>query len=268
MTSLISEWKQDFKELWSNMRFEHLKNMRRKRLLIVVVTSISLALLFYLIPALSGNDFPDDCAAYISDLIGFVSLILILNAMFLGSDAINREHYSKTALLLYPLPQRRSIVIIAKYFTNLFTSWLSLAAYYAVVIITAIVIYDLDDIPDAIVRSFLFAMLYMSTLLAVGFALSALLDSPAASMAMTFFGFMILLPMVNMLLGSIDVDTDWIFTNYSGFISSVFRFPAEHMGPMSSSTGDLDFYEGIAYLLSYGFAGMATALGMGMRKEV
>ena len=57
--SLVTDLKRDIYELRYNVRFEVLKNSRRRRFLTVMGLSSVLALLFYLVPLLSGSDFPD-----------------------------------------------------------------------------------------------------------------------------------------------------------------------------------------------------------------
>ena len=256
----------DIKELWINMKFQTLRNFRETKFLISMIVPASFSLLFYFIP-LFGDGFPDEPTEYISTSFAFVGLILIFNALYLGADAINREHYSKTALFIFPMPQRRSIVIIAKYIVQLLTSWLSISVYYGVTIVTFYITYPDASLPSEMLRSLLFSFLYMSAQLSFAFFLSAWLRNPAASMTLTFVGLMIFFPILNRLLGMIDVDTTWIFTNYSSFITSVFRFPSESFGPTTGEI-DLDFYFGVKYLFLHAVGLFVAALGIELRNEV
>ncbi|MDH5646763.1 MAG: ABC transporter permease, partial [Candidatus Heimdallarchaeota archaeon] len=134
MTKFIDIVIQEFYEVKINLKFEFLKIYRRNKMRNMMIIAIVIAELFYLIPVLSDSDFPEESLAFVSNLMGSIGLMFVLFASFLGADAINREHTKGTDLLIYPLPQRRSNVIIAKYLSHLVTGWLGILLYYLLVI--------------------------------------------------------------------------------------------------------------------------------------
>ncbi len=257
----------DYREVVNSMRFEFLKNWKSRRLLTVLIISILLSSLFALIPLLTGSDFPEDSYSYITNVMNFTTLAYILFALFFGSDSINRESYEGTDLLLYPLPQKRSNIIIGKYLTQLLSSWIAIVVYYVVVSVSVILIYGSDAIPAEMVTSLLYSFVFMSTLLAFAFLLSSVMNSPASSMTLTFFGLQILLPLLIFLLRLADIDVDWIFTNYSSLISATMGLSGGTIGP-SSNTSTPDFYEGVRYVLIQGGLLFLLSLYFGTKKEV
>ncbi len=242
--NIFENWKEDFRELGINMKFEFLKDIRQKRITILAIISLILPFLFYIVPIVSGNDLPDKVDSFLPNIMSFTYLITVLNAIFFGADSINSERYTKTALLIYPLPQRRTSIFVAKYLTQLLVSWGMIVLYYGVTATIIYFVYGPESITEDMLKSIFFAFLYMTTMLSIAIFLSSIVKNPAASMMFTFFLVFMLFPITSMILGSIDVDTTWIVTNYSGLISKIYRFPVEIFAP-GGNPEDLDFYKGV-----------------------
>ena len=264
--TIIEEWRKDAYEIGINLKFELLKIMRSSKLWLSIGLAALLPILFYVIPLLSGGDFPDNAGDFISQNMNFVNLIIVFTAMLLASDIINKEHSSKTALILYPLPQRRTNILLSKYIVALISSWVSLLVYYVFTAISVALEYGKDAIPEEMVKSYLFAALYLSAVLSVGFLLSAWLKSPGASMTLTFFGVMIFLPITVMLLDTIGIDSSWIFTTYSSIITGIFRFPKGQFG-VSSAITEEEFYKAVRIVTTSTVVFFLAALGIELRKE-
>ena len=258
----------DYKEVLNSMRFEFLKNWKSKRLLIVLLISLLLSSLFAIIPVMTGSTYPDDAYVYLGNVMGFSSLSYILFALFLGSDSINRESYEATDLLIYPLPQRRSNIIIGKFAIQLVSAWIAILFYYATTYISVSLVYGNSAVPSELFTSLLYSFVFMSALLAFAFLLSSLLNSPASSMTLTFFGVQILLPLLIFLLGLADISIDWVFTNYSSLITATIGLSGGSIGPPGSSSTSPDFYEGVSNVMIQGGIMFLLALYFGTKKEV
>ena len=254
-------------EIGNNIRFEVVKATRNRKNLIVFGIAVLMSLLFYLIPVLTGTDYPDTARGYISNVMGFASLIMVLFAIFLGADAINREHAEQTDLLIYPLPQSRTNVIISKFLTSMSIAVFALALYYGVVAGTTILVYGEGTIPDGFITSYLYSVLYMTTVMAFAYLLSALFKGTAASMTLTFFGLQMILPILNLLLGLASVDTIWIFTNYTSFITETMGITGG-FGGQPLGTSDVTFEDSLLWLTIESILFIFTALFVGARKEV
>ena len=126
--------------------------------------------------------------------------------------------------------------------------------------------YGTSEIPAEIITSALVSMVYMSTVLAFAFLLSAIMKSTATSMTLTFFGIMILLPLVNNLLGIANIDLYWLFTNYSGLVTDVLQIEASSAGPFGGST-DVDFGEGVVNLVIQTVVFVLSFIYFGIKKE-
>ncbi len=249
---IITDWKNDIIDLRLNIRFEFLKNYRQKRIVYVSLIAIVLPLLFYLVPLLSGTDLPEQSNDMLSSIMGFTYLVAVINAIFFGGDAINSERHNKTALIIYPMPQRRTIIYLGKLFAQMFTSWITLGFYYATSAAIVVGVYGIESLNEEMLKSYLFVMIYMSALLSIAFFYSSSVKSPPASMMLTFFTLFMLLPIASMLMTSIDVDNSLLISNYSGFITSIFRFPSAQFAPGASNNSDaITIEKGINLSLIY-----------------
>lgn len=266
----INTWKADYEDLWLNIKFELLKNWKRNRSTVAVIIVIITALPFYLIPLLTNTDFPKYYYEFLANNMLFVNLILIMNSILFGSDALNGEHFDKTVLLIYPLPQRRLTIIIAKYITQLFTAWVLISIYYILVGIEVLAIYGTDGITADFFKSMLFSWLYMATLLAFAFLLSALVKSPTISVVLMFFSILLLFPIIIMVFAMTDNSTAWVFTNYSAMITLIFRFPTEISlaGIQTDTNLTPDFTLGVIVCIVSLIIFIVGAIRLELRREV
>ncbi|MHA2249790.1 MAG: ABC transporter permease [Candidatus Kariarchaeaceae archaeon] len=268
--TFFEEIKADYFDLWLNIRFEFLKNWKRSRTLVAIGVSLLTSLIFYMIPKVTSTEFPEESFEFLSNSMGFVYMILILNAILFGSDAINGEHYNKSVLLIYPLPQRRMTIIVGKYISQLFTSLLVISLYYGVVAIEVSNVYGFEAITEDFLKSLLFSYVYMAVLMAFAFMMSALVKSPAISMVLVFFSLFLLFPIVIMMFVFADIETSFIFTNYSTMITQIFRFPTDFSlaGVQTDNSFTPDFNEGIFVCFISLIVFIGTAIGFELRREV
>jgi hypothetical protein len=139
-----------------------------------------------------------------------------------------------------------------------------LILYYGIVATTTLSIYGTGSIPTGFLNSFLFSLLYLTTVMAFSYLLSATFKGTAASMTLTFFGIQIILPLLNLLLGLASVDTSWIFTNYTSLITETMGITSG-FGPGNT---EVTFDDGIIWLTLQSMIFIFTALFLGSRKEV
>lgn len=268
--SFANNLKTDYEDLWLNIKFELLKNWKRNRTVIALLITAIIALPFYLVPPLTGTDYPNVYYEYLANNMIFVYMILIMNAILFGSDALNGEHYSKTVLLIYPLPQRRLTIIIAKYLSQLFTTCFVILFYYLIVGFEVLSIYGSESITSDFFKSMLFAWLYMGTLLAFAFLLSALVKSPSISVVLMFFSILLLFPLMIMVFVMTNIGTSWIFTNYSIMMAMIFRFPSDLSlaGVQTDTNLTPDFLEGIIVCFVSLIIFISAAVRLELQREV
>lgn len=266
---ITNEWKEVYQNIAFNLRFESLKNWKAKRIFVALSAACLLAVLFFIIPLLTNTDFPTEADEFLASNLGLVNYLIILNAIIFGADAINREYQQKTTLLIYPLPQRRTSIVVGKFIVQLLTSWVILNTFYLIISLELVIIYGIKALTDDMLKSLLFTFIYMGATLSIAFFLSSITNSPAISMALVFFLYFLLLPTLNSVLLLVDIDSTWLVTNYSCIITKVFRFPSEMFLPRHMILSvEVDFKRGVEVCLAYIFMFFTGGWLVTLRKEV
>ncbi|MCX6000642.1 MAG: hypothetical protein NTU41_13950 [Chloroflexi bacterium] len=115
--------REDFLDTYLSVRFELLKHLKRRRLIILAPLALFAPLLFYI-----GHP---DTAAELSNIgLGFVSFLTIIAAAMFAGDAVCGESEKKTSLLSFPTPQRRSSIFAGKYIAALMSTWVVVLLWY------------------------------------------------------------------------------------------------------------------------------------------
>ena len=181
------------------------------------------------LPPLIGMGYPSDVRAFPSTFLSFVSILIVLSATFFGSDAIVSEFQQRTGYALFPSPIRRRIILLGKYVASALSSLLAVSVYYAIIIVSAQAIYG--TLLDELVLSYYLAVVYMLSILAFAFLLSSVMKGTTGSAVLTFFLFQMILPIIDFVLNSADIDPWFSITHAGGIISSILTMPRAMGGP-------------------------------------
>src|SRR5512136_2196130 len=167
MTNAVS-MRNNFSETWLSLRFELLKHLKRRRLLILV----ALAVLLPLFPLISR---PDTAAEFAGSSLNFISVLIIVSAAMFAGDAVCGEFEKKTSLLLFPTPQNRASIFAGKYIGALMATFLVVSLYYLVLTLQIGQLFGWGEIPGELGKSFVTALIYSIAAVSVVFLVSSLL---------------------------------------------------------------------------------------------
>jgi len=223
----------DSDQLHMVVRYELLKYLRGQRLFGILVITVSIAWLMLALPPLVGMGYSSDVRTFPSMFMNFVSILIVLSATFFGSDAIVSEFQQRTGYSLFPNPIRRRIILLGKYVASALSSLLVVSVYYMIIIVSAQAIYG--TFPDELFLSYYLAVVYMLSILAFTFLLSSVMKGTTGSAVLTFFLFQMILPIIDVVLNSADIDPWFSITNAGGIISRILTMPpamGEARGPM------------------------------------
>jgi len=223
----------DSEQLHMVVRYELLKYLRGQRLFGIVMITVSIAWLMLALPPLVGRGYSSDVRTFPSTFMNFVSILIVLSATFFGSDAIVSEFQQRTGYSLFPNPIRRRIILLGKYVASALSSLLVVSLYYIIIIVSAQAIYG--TFPDELFLSYYLAVVYMLSILAFAFLLSSVMKGTTGSAVLTFFLFQMILPIIDIVLNSADIDPWFSITHAGGIISSILTMPpaiGEARGPM------------------------------------
>jgi len=223
----------DSEQLHMVVRYELLKYLRGQRLFGILMITASIAWLMLALPPLVGMGYSSDVRTFPSTFLNFVSILIVLSATFFGSDAIVSEFQHRTGYSLFPNPIRRRIILLGKYVASALSSLLVVSLYYIIIIVSAQAIYG--TFPDELIVSYYLAVVYMLSILAFAFLLSSVMKGTTGSAVLTFFLFQMILPIIDIVMNSADIDPWFSITHAGGIISSILTMPpamGEARGPM------------------------------------
>jgi ABC-2 type transport system permease protein len=275
MLSLGADIREDLVHTLINVRYELRKHFRRKRIILAIALALIIPMLFYIIPKVRNVDFASTSIAFMSSSLAFVSYLIIISAAMFAGDAVSGEFEKRTALLSLSTPQRRSSIFIGKYVAALLAVYTIIAFYFAICCIEVLGVYGLGAIPEATGKSFLMCLLYASAVVSMTFFYSSILKGVMSSTLLSFFTFLMILPIISTLLQVANVDPWFIVTYSAGLMTDVFvQEPAfgggggSDRGPAAFTQSIPNFTVGVEVMAAYAIILFIIAMAIAVRKDV
>jgi len=221
MSEFVKDLGSDLRNVYLMTRFELLKQVKRRRILMMVILAVLLPLIFYVIPPAFDIDYPDHALSFGSQNLGFITLLIIISGAIFAGDAITSEFEKKTGLLLFPSPQRGTTIFVGKYIAATLAVFLVVSLYYLITILEMAQIYGGDSVTVAMGKSYLLALIYSAAVVSIIYFLSAIFRKSITSSILGFFLLMMILPIITMVLTLADVDPWWSVTSSANLITDV-----------------------------------------------
>ncbi len=272
MVAFVEDIVSDLRNVYLMFRFEMLKQVRRRRMLMMVVLAILLPLIFYVIPPAFDIDYPDNALSFASQNLGFITLLIIISGAIFAGDAVTAEFEKKTGLLLFPSPQRGSSIFVGKYMAAVLATFLVVTLYYLITALEIAQIYGGGSLTEAVVKSYLLALIYSAAVVSIIYFLSAVLKRSITASILGFFLLLMIMPIVTNVISLVDVDPWWSVTHSAGLITDVlgvgtsggFGPGEEHLvGGFSP-----DFYVGTAVMVAYAVIFFIAAVIFATRRRM
>ncbi len=279
MASLKTAIMEDFSHIYTSMKFEMQKHLKRKRLVIGLLLATAIPVLFYIIPKLWDVGFIGAPELFLSSNLSFINILIIISSALFAGDAVSGEFERKTALITFPTPQRRTSIFVGKYCAALIAISVLVSLYYLITIIEVMVIHGINSIPQELITSYLLALLYGSSVLSLTFFFSSILRGVISSTLMGFFTLMMILPILSTLLMVVKVEPWFIVTYAGGLITNVFGLSIQMGGPFGGQGGaqpgaqmfmiyQPDFTIGVATMTLYAILFFVSSIVLADRKDV
>jgi ABC-type transport system involved in multi-copper enzyme maturation permease subunit len=271
MSSLARDIYEDIYNTAINIKFEFMKHVKRKRFLIVIFLAVITPAIFYIIPEVQNNDFPESAGEFANTNLGFINWLIVISAAIFAGDAISSEFENKTGLLLFASPQRRTSILVGKYFAALIATCLAVFLYYLVTAIEIAQIYGFSSISLDFNKSLLVALIYSVSVVSVIYFFSCVLKRTITSSLIGFFLFLMILPIVSGVLKGVDIEP-WFLITYSGELiqdvlmipNSISYGPGRHMNSVGNFEPDL--FVGLIVMLFYSIFFYLTGIIIANRK--
>jgi ABC-type transport system involved in multi-copper enzyme maturation permease subunit len=217
--------------------FELLKYLRGRRLLAIVLLTVFISAIFLVVPPAIGSAYPKDPKDFTTGMLAFLGILSILSATFFGADAIVSEFESKTGYFLFPNPIGKTAIFLGKFVASAVVSVGAIELYYAIVLVSVRAIDG--SIPANTGLSFAYSLFYLFAILAVAYLYSAVMRSSVYSLVLTFFTFLLILPIIDA-VGAIAKFKPWFSLTFASGISQyVFRdpYPTDNVLTKTALTG-------------------------------
>jgi ABC-2 type transport system permease protein len=256
--------KNDVFDTYLSVKFELLRHLKTRRILIIAALAVIVPLIFYVKVPNTAGEFADN-------VLTFLNLLIVISAAMFAGDAICGEFEKKTNLLSFPTPQRRSSIFAGKYIAALLATFLVVLLYYVVMTLQITQLYGWGAIPTELGESFLTALLFSAAAVSVVFFFSAILKRSISSTIVGFLFLMVILRVVEGILTRVNQEPWFIVTYSAGLITSVLSTSSSLPFGGGGGESNLPFTPhlgvGIGMMIVYAIVAFVAGMAIAIRKE-
>lgn len=265
VAQLTADFRSDLYNTYLSIKFELVKHLKRRRLLIVAALAVLIPLLFYISP-------PDTASQFAATSLGFINiLIAVAGAMFAG-DAVSGEFEKKIALLSFPTPQSRLSIFAGKYVAALIATFMTVVLFYLTMLAQMSQLYGIGKVPVELWQSLGIALIYATSAVSIVFLYSSIFKQSILATILGFVSLMMILPIVSMVFSRVGIEPWFIVTYSAELISNVVGQVTTRLRP-GADLGLTAVYEptlgtGIVVMSVYTVIGFVSGMIVANRKSV
>ena len=219
-------------------RFEVLKNIKRKRIYIMIILSALLMLLPTLVRISLIFTPGPDAKSFLTSELSTVGTLIVLTGLFFASDSIVSEYEKRTGYILFPNPVTKEVIMTGKFLASYAISLVFVLVYYLYVGLESL--YYFGEVPIEFFYSIGYAVLYLLAIIAFTYIFSAAMNSTMGATILVFFLYFMILSSIVSIHSLIGIEPFYILTYYSETLTEVFNPPAERITKMN--VGDFTLY--------------------------
>ncbi len=254
----------DALDTYLSVKFELLRYLKTRRLLIIAALAIIIPLIFYV-------KVPDTAGVFADNVLTFLNVLIIISAAMFAGDAVCGEFEKKTNLLSFPTPQRRSSIFTGKYIAALLATFLAVLLYYVVMTLQIAQLYGWGAIPTELWKSLLTALFFSAAAVSVVYFFSSILKRSISSTIVGFLFLMIVLRVVEGILTRVNQEPWFIVTYSAGLITSVLGTSSSLFGGGRGESNLPTFTPhlgvGLAVMIAYAIVFLVSGLLVAARRE-
>jgi len=215
--------KSDIAQMLTISKYQFLNYIRSKRLYILLIITIIMALAFllviwyYLDPSeMRANDF-------MGNWVTFVPFLTILISLFFGGDAIASEYDKKTGYFLFPNPIRRWTILWGKFIASFLASIIVLLLFWGIAL--GDTYYYFGEITTEMWHSLALSILYLLSLLSLTFMFSSFFKSSAVAITITAILYFFVFGIIESIGMFTGIEPWFSITYSSSVITNVLKDP-------------------------------------------
>jgi len=127
--------------------------------------------------------------------LNFANILVIICATFFGADSVVGEFQNRTGYLMFPNPLKREVLFAGKFAASITAGAIVVGLFYAGVVVLSLV--TAGGLDDDFATSFGFAVEYLLAAMAIAYLISSVLKGSTGATVLTFFMFIMILPIVD-----------------------------------------------------------------------
>ncbi len=195
--------------------------------------------------------------------LNFTSFLVIICATFFGADAIVSEFQNRTGYLVFPNPVKRSALFVGKFLASLTAGLVVLVLFY--VILAALSMVSARGLDDDFLLSFVYSLEFLVAAMAVAYLISSVLKGSTGATVLTFFLFVMILPIVDSVSMFAGVKIEGSLTFSAGALIYVLTDPYPADESMDFGVFSMNVYypdPALAHVIMLAYAVIALGLGL------
>jgi len=264
MEASRASFRNDIFETYLSVKFELLKHLKRRRLLIVAVLAIVVPLIFYV-------RVPNTAGLFVDEVLIFANILIVISAAMFAGDAVSGEFERKTHLILFPTPQRRGTILAGKYLAAVLATFLVIMLYYVILTLQTAQLFGWGEIPRELAKSLLVSLIYALAAVSVVYFFSAVFKHSISSTIVGFLSLIMVLPIISFILQRVNQEPWFIVTYSANLITSVLGVSGNPFGPGNQQPSTVEFIPrfgiGIAVMLAYAIVLLVSGMLIASRRE-
>ncbi|MEW6593028.1 MAG: ABC transporter permease [Candidatus Hadarchaeota archaeon] len=197
----------NFQQMLTVMKYEILRHRKSRRVLATVVLIVPISVLGIYLITFSG---PLPLVDFTEDYFLTLTLMSAMLGIFFGSDAISSEYAQKTGYVSFTAPIGRSWLAMGKFLAAAILVAVGVAVTFAIGLIYMVSTYG--AVPSGALASYILLLLYGFATLAASFLISTTIPGDILPVIFTFFIFIIIMPLVEVLLINVSVEPWFLLT--------------------------------------------------------
>jgi ABC-2 type transport system permease protein len=195
--------------------------------------------------------------------LNFANFLIIICATFFGADAIVGEFQNRTGYLVFPNPMKRSVLFLGKFAASMTAGLMVVVFFYA--LLAGLSLVSARGIDDDLLLSFVYAAEFLLASMGVAYLVSSVLKGTTGATVLTFFLFIMILPIVDSVSMFSGVKIEGSVTFSAGAMIYVLTDPypvdeSQDFGAFSMNV----FYPdpAMAHVVMLAYAAVSIALGI------
>lgn len=213
----------DLKQICTVMRYELLKNLKRWRLVGLLILVATISVIAGTVAGGTGS-----LEELAKNFLGpFSLLIVVITGIFLSGDVISSEFEGGAGYLLFSNPIKRIVLVAGKFIAAFLSALLVISIFYLSGILT--MLNTFGAVPSRIVGSFALTILFICAVLGFTFLFSSFLRGTGPAM-ITFLILLLLMPFLQTyLLFNVGVEPWYLLTYSWGAIAGYIDPPVQRV---------------------------------------